>query len=81
MIRRTRTPVVVRLLVKQSQEALWLLQQYGPTHGLHTLDSLPLAVALDLRSRGMLDSLVTADRVLLTVARLEGLTVLDPENP
>ena len=55
--------------------------EIGLTHALHTLDSLQLAVALDLRRRGMLDQVVTADRVLLLVAALEGLPVLDPEHP
>jgi hypothetical protein len=45
------------------------------------LDAIQLAVALDLRRRGMLDELVTADRVLLTVAPLEGLPVSNPEVP
>ena len=58
-----------------------VMQQHGLTHGLHTLDALQLAVALDLRARGMLDQFVTADRVLLVVAALEGLAVFDPEHP
>jgi hypothetical protein len=78
---RRRRPVIVRMLVRHFQEADRLLQQYGLVHGLHTLDALQLAVALDLRQRGMLDELVAADRVLLTVAGLEGLTVFDPEHP
>jgi uncharacterized protein len=78
---RGHRPLVVRLLVSHFQEADRLLQQYGLTQSLHTLDALQLAVAFDLRHRGLLDELVTADRVLLTVATLEGLAVLDPENP
>src|SRR6266436_824949 len=78
---RKGRPAVVRLLVRHFQEADRLLQQHSLTHALHTLDSLQLAVALDLRRRGMLDEVVTADRVLLVVAPLEGLPVLDPEHP
>lgn len=78
---RRRRPVIVRMLVRHFQEADRLLQQYGLAHSLHTLDALQLAVALDLRQRGMLDELVAADRVLVTVAALEGLTVFDPEHP
>jgi len=78
---RKGRPAVVRLLVRHFQEADRLLQQHSMTHALHTLDSLQLAVALDLRRRGMLDEVVTADRVLLLVAPLEGLPVLDPEHP
>ncbi len=78
---RQRRPAIVRLLVRHFQEADRLLQQHSLTHGLNTLDALQLAVALDLRRRGMLDELVAADRVLLAVATLEGLKVLNPEVP
>jgi predicted nucleic acid-binding protein len=78
---RQHRPGVVRLLVRHFQEADRLLQQHSLTHSLHTLDALQLAVALDLRRQGMLDQFVTADRVLLVVAPLEGLTVVDPEHP
>jgi hypothetical protein len=40
-----------------------------------------VAVALDLQGRGMIDLLVSSDQHLLTVARAEGLSVFDPENP
>jgi predicted nucleic acid-binding protein len=76
-----RRPIIVRVLVGHFQEADRLLQQHGLTHSLYTLDAIQLAVALDLRRRGMLDELVTADRVLLTVAPLEGLPVSNPEIP
>ena len=78
---RHRRPSVVRLLVKHFQEADRLLQCHGSTQSLHTLDAMQLATALDLEHRGLLDELVTADRVLLAVAALEGMTVLDPEHP
>jgi predicted nucleic acid-binding protein len=78
---RRRRPVIVRLLVKHFQEADRLLQTHSLVHNLNTLDALQLAVALDLRNRQMLDELVTADRVLLTVAPLEGLTVRNPQTP
>ena len=78
---RKRRPTIVRLLVRHFQEADRLLQQHSLTHNLNTLDALQLAVALDVRRRGMLDELVTADRVLLAVAPLEGLKVFNPERP
>lgn len=78
---RKRHPAIVRMLVRHFQEADRLLQQYGLAHGLHTLDALQLAVALDLRHHGQLDEFVSSDRVLLTVAAYEGLTVFDPEHP
>lgn len=78
---RASRPAVVRILARHFQEADRLLQTHGLTHGLHTLDALQLAVALDLRARGMVDQLVTADRVLVTVAGLEGLGAFNPERP
>jgi predicted nucleic acid-binding protein len=78
---RKRRPAIVRLLVRHFQEGDRLLQQYGLVHGLRTLDALQLAVALDLQRRGLLGELVTADRILLAVAPLEGLSVSNPEIP
>jgi predicted nucleic acid-binding protein len=78
---RNRRPIIVRMLVKHFQDADRLLQQHGPTHGLHTLDALQLAVALDLHQRGMLDEVVAADHMLETIATLEGLKVMNPERP
>jgi hypothetical protein len=78
---RKRRPLIVRLLVRHSQEADKLLQQYGPAHSLHTLDALQLAVALDLKRRGVLDEVVAADRVVVTLAAPEGLKVSNPELP
>ena len=71
----------MRLLARHFQEADRLLQRHGLTHGLHTLDAIQLAVALDQRRLGTLDEMVTADSVLLTIAPLEGLPVVNPEAP
>jgi predicted nucleic acid-binding protein len=78
---RHRRPIIVRMLVKHFQEADRLLQTHSLVHNLNTLDALQLAVALELRSRQMLDEFVTSDRVLLSVAPLEGLVVRNPERP
>ncbi|HMF14737.1 MAG TPA: type II toxin-antitoxin system VapC family toxin [Gemmataceae bacterium] len=74
---------VARLLVAHHREAERLLRLYGPQagQGLRTLDSLQLAVALNLRSRGAVDTVVCADARLLAVAQAEGLPVIDPEQP
>jgi hypothetical protein len=48
---------------------------------LYTLDALQLAVALDLHHRGMLDEVVAADHVFVTLASAEGLKVVNPETP
>jgi predicted nucleic acid-binding protein len=71
----------VRMLAAHFQVAERLLLRHGPTLSLRTLDALQLAVALDLRAQGHVDHFVCADRRLLAVALLEGLPVVDPENP
>jgi hypothetical protein len=58
-----------------------LLRSYGAVHGLRTLDALQLAGALDLYESQLIDSIVTADRVLCRVAPMEKLAALDPEAP
>lgn len=72
---------VVRMTGFHYQEAQRLITAHGPTRRLRTLDALQLAVALDLRGRGMLDFLVCADQGFLDVALAEGLSVIDPEQP
>jgi hypothetical protein len=78
---RTHRPAMIRLLVRHFQEADRLLQKHSLTHALHALDALQLAVALDLQRQGIIEDMVTADRVLLAVALLEGLKTIDPEHP
>jgi uncharacterized protein with PIN domain len=74
---------VARLLVAHHREAERLLRSYGPQQGLgvRTLDSLQLAVALDLRNRGVIETTVCADARLISVAQAEGLNVVNPEFP
>lgn len=57
-----------------------LIGKYSFVHRLRTLDSLQLAVALDLSVQGLLDHFVAADRVLGQIATLEGLSVINPES-
>jgi hypothetical protein len=45
------------------------------------LDSLQLAVALDLRKRGAIDTVISADSRFLAAARAEGMPVINPEEP
>jgi predicted nucleic acid-binding protein len=71
---------VVRMTGFHYQEAERLIKKYGISQSLRTLDALQLSVALDLRQKGMLDCFVCADKNLGAVARLEGLSVLDPEQ-
>jgi len=55
-----------------------LIEKYGFTCRLRTLDAIQLAVALDLAGQGLIDQFVVADKALAEVAAHEGLSVLDP---
>jgi predicted nucleic acid-binding protein len=77
---KQKRPMAVRMLVRHYQEAERLLRQHGLVRKLRTLDALQLAVALDLRSRGIVDRFIAADKNLLAIAALEGFTILDPEG-
>ena len=56
-----------------------LVAKHGYKKRLRSLDAIQLAVALDLRALGKLDVFVAADKALVEVADLEGLTVENPE--
>jgi hypothetical protein len=71
----------VRMLAAHFQGAERLLLRYGPAQHVRTLDALQVAVALDLRGRGLVDFLVCADRGMLAVAAAEGLPAIAPERP
>ncbi len=75
---RKRRVKVVPLLVRHYEHAETLIATYGTRQGLRALDSLQLAVALDLQRNNLIDSFVTADKLLCAVAPLEGLAVIDP---
>jgi len=76
---RVRRFRVQALRVRHYEMAEKLIDAYGPTQGLRTLDSLHLAGALDLKAGKLIDSIVVADRILARVAALEGLPAIDPE--
>jgi uncharacterized protein len=78
---RRRTIRVVRMALRQFQLADDLLRRYATTQRLRTLDALQLAVAIDLKSRGVTASFICADDVLCALAKNEGLTVLNPALP
>ena len=78
---KTKRLTGVRLLVAHYQEAERLLRTHGMVRRLRTLDALQLAVAKDLHGKKAIDRIVAADRDLLAIATLEGIGILDPENP
>jgi len=77
---RKRRIRVVALKTRHYELAESLIEKHGGTQGHRTLDSLQLAVALDLARNGVADSFVTADKVLVRVPSLENLVVWDPET-
>ncbi len=70
--------LVVRVLRRHYDRATQLLVKYGPTVRLRTLNALHLAVALDLKERGLAENLITADGAMDTVGAREGLTIINP---
>jgi predicted nucleic acid-binding protein len=75
---RTRAIRVARMIVRHFQLADELLSRYATKQRLRTLDALQLAVAVDLKSRGLIDAFVCADDVLCQLAKSEGLSVVNP---
>jgi predicted nucleic acid-binding protein len=73
--------LVNRVLRRHYDRAERLLMKYGPTLKLRSLDALHLAIALDLREWGHVDTLVTADATLDKLGRNEGLSVNNPLGP
>jgi uncharacterized protein len=57
-----------------------LIEKNWARQRLRTLDSLQLAVALDLHGQGLIENFVTADKKLGEVAEIEGLSVLYPDE-
>jgi predicted nucleic acid-binding protein len=57
-----------------------MVRQFSYDHRLRSLDAIQLSVALDLRSQGLADSIVTADRAVQEVANLVGLAVFNPQD-
>ena len=87
LLRQFQEDVVSRkfqiFAVQESEFALAerLIEQYAFDKPLRTLDAVQLAIALGLKSQGLIDHFVAADAALCEVAALEGLSVLDPEHP
>ena len=58
-----------------------LLGRFGVERGLRTLDSLQLAIALDLRDAGLISVFVASDHRLCQVANACGFSTIDPSDP
>jgi len=53
---------------------------YGLNGRLRTLDSIQLAVGLELRKRGLVDTFVCSDKALCDIASNAGFPVFNPET-
>ena len=77
---RKRRFQIIALRARHYELADTLIATHGSASALRTLDSLQLAVALDLARSGLVKTLVTADKTLLKVGPLEKLACIDPES-
>jgi predicted nucleic acid-binding protein len=78
---RLRTFTPIRILNAHFESAGDLIGRHGKTRQIHTLDALQLAVALSIQQPSPIDQFICADQRLCEIALLEGLTVLNPEQP
>lgn len=71
----------IRVLNAHYQLAGDLIATHGTSRQLRTLDALQLAIALRVHRATRVDHFVCADQRLCDIATLEGLTVINPEQP
>ena len=68
----------IRFRDSNFQQAITLIDKYGLTQNLRTLDALQLAIALEAQKKGKIDYFVCADKALCSIAQAEGLSVINP---
>jgi predicted nucleic acid-binding protein len=78
---RGRIQVGPTIEERHYQHARHLLIRYGATMSLRTLDSIQLAVALDLLQSGEISAMVAADQRLCQVAEAAGCPAINPDHP
>jgi predicted nucleic acid-binding protein len=78
---RAKRFAVARLTVGRFDDAERLIERVGPSQNLRTLDAIQLAAALHLCTPTTPVTFVSADIALCAVAALEGLAVVNPEQP
>ena len=71
----------IRIVNAHYQLAGALISRHGMTRQLRTLDAIQLAVALRVHQAAPIDQFVCADQRLCDVAAIEGLPVVNPEQP
>ena len=78
---RNRFVIPFRILNAHFESAGNLIIKHGKTRQIHTLDAIQLAVALSIQQPARIDHFVCADQRLCEIAVLEGLSVVNPEQP
>lgn len=71
----------IRVLNTDYQRAGDLITRNGMSRQVRTLDALQLAIAIRVHQMTPLDHFVCADQRLCDIANLEGLAVINPEQP
>jgi len=72
---------VFRLLNLHYDRARDLIANHGLRRQIRTLDALQLSVALQIHQAVPIDQFICADQRLCDVAQLEGLAIINPEQP
>lgn len=72
--------IVKNLLQTHQRAAEELLEKHAKLRRLRTLDAMQLGTALELTKKIGLDYFVCADQHLLSVAKLEAVSVINPEE-
>ena len=74
--------IIVKNVLRPHQRAAEkLLEKHAKVRRLRTLDAIQLGAAVELAKKISLDHFVCADKPLVEVARLEGLSVVNPDDP
>jgi hypothetical protein len=76
-----RRLVVAIVTDEHLRAARELVIDHGRTETLRGPDALQLSVALNLKRSGLVSVFAAADQKLCRVARIEGFTTLNPEQP
>jgi predicted nucleic acid-binding protein len=78
---RNRIVTPVRVLNAHFESAGDLIARHGRLRQIYTLDALQLAVALSIQQPTPIDHFVCADQRLSDITSMEGLSVINPEQP
>ncbi len=73
--------VIKNMLRPHQRMAEGLIEKHAKQRRLRTLDAIQLGAAIDLTKRLGIDHFVCADKHLVAVARLEGVSVINPDDP